>query len=288
MQLRDFLLTLVFLACSSAHAFGDEAISPADAAKEQGKHKIVTVEFVVGSWTPYPPLGDQDAFFRVFPTPSLGHKDAFAVDVNEKVLAKLGIKDVKELVGKKIRVTGRVETIIFSGFRPACPGMFVDDPKEITLNVISPLVWWEGEVDKPALLRSLPENGVITDREALRSLWSTWSIRGNAPEVNYESNFILVATDFGGSLGFSVNCDNAGNITVSAAAATKFAGFSYVAMVLPRTGVKTVNGKEIAKGLRPVPKPPIGPGTSNDPGSQRFHGNLPQAIPATREKQWRF
>ena len=116
----------------SAKALGKNAISPADAAKEEGNARIITVEFLVKSCHPVVPDGK---CFRLFSKPSFTDKDVFAVHLTEKAVKKLGNKDLKELyLGKKIRVTGKVQGVVFSSAARTCPGIFVDDPDNVTIQ----------------------------------------------------------------------------------------------------------------------------------------------------------
>jgi hypothetical protein len=129
MRLFPLSLTIVFLSFGETWGRAGEVLTPAEAAKQEGKDKKITVGFVVQSCHPVLPDGKH---FRLFSTKSFKAKETFVVDLSGEALKKLGTKDLeKYFMGKKVRVTGKVGKTVFSSTSATRPGISVDDPKKI-------------------------------------------------------------------------------------------------------------------------------------------------------------
>jgi hypothetical protein len=108
---------------------------------------------------------------------------------------------------------------------------------------------WKGSVADADLARDAP--GYVADAGSLEKLWKKWCIEGQAPEVDFQKEIVVVSTTVGGRLTLSARLDGKGNLEVLGAATSDFRpGFRYVIATVPRAGVKAVNGKE----LRPAGK----------------------------------
>lgn len=129
--MRLLLLIMAGCVCTGTIASADEVVTPAEAAKQEGKGKAVTVELVVKSCHPVLPDGKH---FRLFSESSFQDKQAFVIHLTDKAVAKLEAKDLeKHFLGKKIRVTGEVEKTVFSSIPQTRPGIVVDDPLRIQI-----------------------------------------------------------------------------------------------------------------------------------------------------------
>jgi hypothetical protein len=119
---------------------------------------------------------------------------------------------------------------------------------------------WSGSIDDPTIVSAAPE--VIVSAKEFEALWLAWKLPGPVPEVDFSSNLVAVQTTPGSRLRLSAMLDNNGNLTVLGLATRDFhPGFRYVLAVLSRTGVKTVNGKELPN---QAGKTSIEPGSTQD------------------------
>ena len=104
--MRTFVLVLA-VGCAFTGASGAEEsfLTPAEAAKFEGKDKVVTVEFVVKKVIPVIPDGEH---VRLFSERSIKDKGVFVVHMTDKAVAKMAGKDLEShYLGQKIRVTGK-------------------------------------------------------------------------------------------------------------------------------------------------------------------------------------
>jgi hypothetical protein len=110
---------------------------------------------------------------------------------------------------------------------------------------------WNGSIDddKAAkdLLKEAPEGGYIADEKAFKKLWEAWKVTDKVPEVDFKKNIVLVATTVGSKLNLKAMLDTDKGDLVPLGLGTRDLrpGFRYVISVVPREGVKTVNGKEL-------------------------------------------
>jgi hypothetical protein len=119
------ILAALCLCLGVTRAGAEEVLTPTEAAKQEGKGKTVTVEFVVQSCHSVPPDGKH---FRLFSEPSFKDRGAFIVHLTQKAVTKLAVQDLeKHFLGKKVRATGKVEKTVFSSFPETRPGIVVDD-----------------------------------------------------------------------------------------------------------------------------------------------------------------
>lgn len=108
---------------------GADILTPADAAKLEGKDKPVTVEFVVKSCHSVLPDGKH---FRLLSESSLKEPQAFVIHLTDKAVLKLAADDLeKHFLGKKIRATGKVAKVVFSSTSETRPGITIDDAANI-------------------------------------------------------------------------------------------------------------------------------------------------------------
>ena len=109
---------------------------------------------------------------------------------------------------------------------------------------VTPVKEWNGSIDDPTIMSAAPE--VILSAKEFEALWLAWKLPGPVPEVDFSLNLVAVQTTVGSRLRLSAVLEENGNLMVLALATRDFhPGFRYVLAVLRRTGVKTVNGKEL-------------------------------------------
>jgi hypothetical protein len=112
---------------------------------------------------------------------------------------------------------------------------------------VKPLKQWGGSIDDAALQKQAPANGVLTDAKSFAKLWTAWKIEGKVPDVDFAKNLVVVETTTGGRLRTSARLEANGNLKILGLATRDLRpGFRYEILVLPRSGVKTVNGKALA------------------------------------------
>jgi len=109
---------------------------------------------------------------------------------------------------------------------------------------VAPSQQWSGSVADLSLQKAVPE--VILTEAGLQNLWKVWKIEGSVPKVDFSRNLIAVQTTRGSRLRLSAALDEKGNLEVLGLATRDLRpGFRYVAAVLSREGVKTVNNQKL-------------------------------------------
>jgi len=109
---------------------------------------------------------------------------------------------------------------------------------------VTPVKEWSGSIDDPTIVSAAPE--VIFSAKEFEALWLAWKLPSPVPEVEFSLNLVAVQTTEGSRLRLSAMLEGNGNLMVLGLATRDLhPGFRYVLAVLSRTGVKTVNGKEL-------------------------------------------
>jgi len=109
---------------------------------------------------------------------------------------------------------------------------------------VAPSQQWSGSVADLSLQKAVP--AVILSEEGLENLWKVWKIEGSVPKVDFSRNLIAVQTTRGSRLRLSAALDEKGNLELLGLATRDLRpGFRYVAAVLSRKDVKTVNGQKL-------------------------------------------
>jgi len=106
---------------------------------------------------------------------------------------------------------------------------------------------WKGTVADETLQKKAPANGFITDAQTFKQLWEDWKIGDKVPEIDFKKEVVVVETTRGSILQVgSMKLTDKGDLRVGGIATQDLApGFRYAVLVLPREGVKTINGKEL-------------------------------------------
>ena len=118
---------------------------------------------------------------------------------------------------------------------------------------VKPTKEWPGKFpddkDLP-LMKLAPAGGFIADKAAFEKLWKAWRPKEETPKIDFEKELVLVGTTqcAGNRIGAALRLDAKGDLK-AAFFATQIAGpgFAYTIVVINREGVKTVDGKPIAK-----------------------------------------
>ncbi len=91
----------------------------------------------------------------------------------------------------------------------------------------------------------------ITTAEELEKLWKDWKIRGKKPKLNFSKQIVVVVTSRGSGLGLVVTLDEKGDLAVYGLGTMDIRpGFRYMIATVSRTGVKTVNGKDLSTPIK--------------------------------------
>jgi hypothetical protein len=105
---------------------------------------------------------------------------------------------------------------------------------------------WSGSIEDEALQKNAPANGVIANAKDLEKLWKAWKLEDKVPEVDFKTQLLAVSTTVGSKLTVSAVLDEKGDLRVLGRATRDLRpGFRYHIVLVPREGVKTVNGKEL-------------------------------------------
>jgi hypothetical protein len=113
---------------------------------------------------------------------------------------------------------------------------------------VKPTREWSGSVEDVSLQKQAPAHGVITDEKTFATLWRAWQLGDQAPAVDFDKELVFVATTSGSRLRLTPRLTEGGDLKVLALATRDFRpGFRYRLVVLPRAGVKTVNGQPLPK-----------------------------------------
>lgn len=108
---------------------------------------------------------------------------------------------------------------------------------------------WAGSVDDEALQKHAPADGFVTDRKVFAQLWREWKVGSKVAAVDFKKELVLVQTTKGSLLEVIPRLGSDGDLKVLSMGTNDFLpGFRYRIVVIPRAGIKTVDGKELPKG----------------------------------------
>ena len=115
-------------------------------------------------------------------------------------------------------------------------------------KAVKPTAEFRGAVADVGLIKEAPPGGVITSEKELQKLWTAWKVGDKMPRVDFTKDLVVLATTRGSRVVLRVQLDDKGNLRVGGFGTRDFRpGFRYVIGVIPRAGVKSVNGKELPK-----------------------------------------
>jgi hypothetical protein len=114
-------------------------------------------------------------------------------------------------------------------------------------KALKPLAQWSGKIQHAELRKLAPDSMIIATSAAWKNLWTAWRGNERLPAVDFEKEFILVATADGPNQVLMIAAlSDAGDVRVQVIA-TEIAGpgFGYTIRKVSRTGIKTVAGKPL-------------------------------------------
>ncbi len=135
----------------------------------------------------------------------------------------------------KTATTGLLVVICFFSVRT----LVAEDAKIKPVEVLQ----GSSEIDAPKVPVA------VVSKEGLKELWESWKLAGDVPKVDFDKNLVVTNTTKGGILKLSdVKLKEGGDLQVVAIATRDLRpGIRYLLIVVPREGVKTIEGKEIPK-----------------------------------------
>lgn len=106
---------------------------------------------------------------------------------------------------------------------------------------------WKGKSGDEALKLKAPQTGFITDAKAFEELWKGWRPNEKVPAVDFKTSLVVISLTSGpNTVGASFTVNEKGNVTVIAfSTLIGGPGFGYSLDVLPRAGLKSIEGKAI-------------------------------------------
>src|SRR5437763_5045934 len=126
------------------------------------------------------------------------------------------------------------------GQMPTQPTNPPANPKQ---SPVAPTVEIYGSVRDPNQQSAAPANGLILTDTAWKGLARAWGIT-NPMKVDFKKEFLVVATSQSAKMTLTPRLDESGDLRVSVDENKETqGGFRYGVRSVPRTGVKTVNGK---------------------------------------------
>lgn len=95
----------------------------------------------------------------------------------------------------------------------------------------------------------LAKPDAIVSEKSLAAVWKAWGAEGAVPNVDFEKFIVVGVYSVGSRLNLAgANLDEKGNLTVLGFGTRDIRpGFRYVLGVVPREGIKTVNGQKLPK-----------------------------------------
>src|SRR5262245_53701894 len=115
---------------------------------------------------------------------------------------------------------------------------------------VRPAVRWSGTIPDAGKEKVQPKSGVITWREPFAELWAAWELGGEAPQVDFESYFVVVEAGpyADGLVHLMVDGEGVGRAVVKGGSGPDpRQGFGYSIGVFRRAGVKTYRGVVVAR-----------------------------------------
>ncbi len=126
-----------------------------------------------------------------------------------------------------------------------------------------------GKIADPALLSARPESGIVQEQESWKKLWTAWRPNEPIKDVDFNHQTVLVETVPGPNLVFSslLKLDGQGDLKYEIASSRiEGPGFGYLLMVVPKTGIRSFNGKTMDG--KPVETRPVAAMDKAIPDSQ--------------------
>ena len=111
------------------------------------------------------------------------------------------------------------------------------------VNVVQKIT---GKIADPKLASARPDSGVIDNDSDWKKLWMAWRPNEPVQNVDFENHLVLVETAPGPNTVFAniLKLTDQGDLKYETASSRMGGpGFGYLIMVVPSTGIKTVNGK---------------------------------------------
>jgi hypothetical protein len=110
---------------------------------------------------------------------------------------------------------------------------------------IQPLKEWRGRIEK-SLQPAAPAQGFLTNQADLDRLWEAWHIPGAKPVVDFKTQLLLVRTCNCSIIWIAPRLDDRGDLKIQVTVTKDIRpDAAYVMVLIPRQGIRTVEGKPL-------------------------------------------
>ncbi|MCX5891381.1 MAG: hypothetical protein NTW80_00065 [Deltaproteobacteria bacterium] len=110
---------------------------------------------------------------------------------------------------------------------------------------IRPLQQWRSRVNS-VMGAQAPAGGFIVGQEELDKLWIAWQIPGNKPAVDFKTQLLLVRTCNCSLISVAPLLNDQGDLHIQVTVTKDIReGTAYVIVLIPRHGIKTIEGKPL-------------------------------------------
>jgi hypothetical protein len=105
---------------------------------------------------------------------------------------------------------------------------------------------WQAKLKDETLKKAAPASGFLANAKDFEALWKAWRPDEKVPAVDFKQNLVLVGlADGPNQAGIRATLDD-GNLKVLVQQTLIGGpGFGYQLAVVPRAGIKTINGKDV-------------------------------------------
>jgi hypothetical protein len=111
---------------------------------------------------------------------------------------------------------------------------------------LKPAHTWTASVDDEALEAKGSKGNVISDAKTWDHLRADWKLPDKTKGVDFKKHLVLVGTTRGSRIGGKAMLADDGDLKFAPISTRDLrAGFRYLIVVVPREGVKSVNGKAV-------------------------------------------
>jgi hypothetical protein len=93
-----------------------------------------------------------------------------------------------------------------------------------------------------------PKRNYIVSEKELTRVWKAWKVKDEMPKVDFDKQLVLVVTSRSSGLGLTPRLEENGDLKVIAfATADLRPDYAFQFGLIPREGIKTIEGKAIEK-----------------------------------------
>ncbi|MFH1090526.1 MAG: hypothetical protein V1742_03050 [Pseudomonadota bacterium] len=125
---------------------------------------------------------------------------------------------------------------------------------------IQPLKEWRGRIDH-FIPYGNPYGGYLASQAKLDKLWAEWQIPGKSPQVDFKTQLVLVRTCNCSLISIAPLLNDQGDLKIQMTMTKDLRkDTAYVLVLIPRQGIRTIEGKPIGDSSRAGLWPPLAGG----------------------------